>query len=70
MVMTVKSDPFADFGLERAIALRWVLRDIRGMRLKLSPVSDADLNTLTDLGLVEMHDNAPVLTDAGHDALD
>jgi hypothetical protein len=70
MVMTDKDSPFADYSLERAIALRWVLRDIRGQRLKLSPVSDTDLNTLTDLGLVEMQDNVPVLTDAGRDALD
>jgi hypothetical protein len=68
--MNDKSDPFADLGLERAIALRWVLRDIRGKRLRLSPVSETDLNTLTDLGLVEIHDSAPVLTDAGQNALD
>ena len=62
--------PFADFDLERAIALRWTLRDIKGKRLKLSPVSESDLSTLTNLGLVEMRDNVPVLTQAGHDALD
>jgi hypothetical protein len=62
--------PFAQFELERAIALRWTLRDIKAKRLKLSPMSDADLRTLTDLGLVEMRDNVPVLTQAGHDALD
>ena len=70
MVMTDKSNPFADYSLERGIALRWVLRDIRGKRLRLSPVSDTDLSTLTELGLVEMQDNVPVLTDAGRDALD
>jgi hypothetical protein len=70
MVMTDSRNPFADFDLERAIALRWVLRDIRGKRLRLSPVSDTDLSTLTDLGLVELQDSVPVLTDAGHDALD
>ena len=62
--------PFADFDLERAIALRWTLRDIKGKRLKLSPVSESDLSTLTNLGLVEMRNNVPVLTQAGHDALD
>jgi hypothetical protein len=70
MVMTDKSSPFADYSLERGIALRWVLRDIRGKRLRLSPVSDTDLSTLTELGLVEMQDDVPVLTDAGRDALD
>jgi Mn-dependent DtxR family transcriptional regulator len=39
-------------------------------RLKLSPVSDNDLKTLTNLGLVEMQDYVPVLTQAGYDALD
>jgi hypothetical protein len=70
MVMTDKSNPFADFSLERGIALRWVLRDIQGKRLMLSPVNDTDLNTLTDLGLVEVQDEVPVLTDAGREALD
>jgi len=31
--------PLAHLGLERAIALRWTLRDIKAKRLKLSPVS-------------------------------
>jgi hypothetical protein len=30
-------------------------------------VSAADLATLIDLGLVEMRDDVPVLTEAGHD---
>jgi hypothetical protein len=47
--MTNKPTPFADFDLERAIALRWALRDIKGKRLKLSPVSENDLATLTHL---------------------
>ena len=68
--MTDNQNPFAKFGLERAIALRWALRDIKGKRLKLSPVSESDLSTLTNLGLVEMRDDVPVLTQAGHDALD
>ena len=68
--MNEDNDPFAEFGLERAIALRWALRDIKSKRLKLSPVSDADLRRLIDLGLVEMRDDAPILTNAGHTALD
>jgi hypothetical protein len=48
--MTDNQNPFADFDLERAIALRWTLRDIKGKRLKLSPVSESDLSTLTNLG--------------------
>jgi hypothetical protein len=68
--MTDNPNPLAAFDLERAIALRWTLRDIEAKRLKLSPVSDADLRALIDLGLVEMRDDTPVLTNAGHDALD
>jgi len=62
--------PFAHLSLERAISLRWTLRDIKAKRLKLSPVSASDLATLTELGLIEMRDDVPVLTQAGHDALD
>jgi hypothetical protein len=68
--MTDNPNPFADLDLERGIALRWMLRDIKARRLKLSPVGDADLSALMDLGLVEMRDDAPVLTNAGHAALD
>jgi hypothetical protein len=49
----------------RAIDLRWVLRDIRGNRLKWSPINQHDLRILTIVGLVEMRDDAPVLTNAG-----
>ncbi len=68
--MTNDKMPLADLGLERAIALRWVLRDIKAKRLKLSPVSTLDLNILTELGLIEMRDDVPVLTNAGHAAID
>jgi hypothetical protein len=68
--MTDQQTPFAQFSLERAIALRWMLRDIKAKRLKLSPVGAGDLATLTELGLFEMRDDAPVLTQAGHNALD
>jgi hypothetical protein len=68
--MTDNQKPLADLDLERAIALRWTLRDIKAKRLKLSPVSGGDLRALIDLGLVEMRDDAPVLTQTGHAALD
>lgn len=68
--MTDSPTPFAHLGLERAIALRWTLRDIKAKRLKLSPVSAGDLNILTELGLIEIRDDVPVLTDAGHGVLD
>ena len=44
-------NPFADFNLDKAIGLRWTLRDIQARRTKLSPVSDEDLRVLADLGL-------------------
>jgi hypothetical protein len=68
--MTVSPAPFAHLGLERAIELRWALRDIKAQRLKLSPVSPADLAALTDLGLIEIHDDGPALTQAGQDVLE
>jgi hypothetical protein len=54
---------------ERAIVLRWVLRDIKADRLKLSPVDQRDLRDLIGMGLVEMRNDAPVLTNAGVTAI-
>jgi hypothetical protein len=68
--MTDSPAPFAHLGLERAIELRWALRDIKAKRLTLSPVSPADLEALTDLGLIEIRNDGPALTEAGHDALE
>jgi hypothetical protein len=58
-------NPFAEYDLERVIGLRWTLRDIQARRLKMSPVSDEDLRVLTELGLIELRDEEPVLTEAG-----
>ena len=58
-------NPFAEFDIERAIDLRWTLRDIQARRLKMSPVDEEDLRLLTELGLVELRDEGPVLTQAG-----
>jgi hypothetical protein len=62
--------PLARFDLDRAIHLRWSVRDIKGNRTKLSPVSPDDLRTLIEIGLVEMRDDVPVLTNEGHRAID
>ncbi|WGS18855.1 MULTISPECIES: hypothetical protein [unclassified Bradyrhizobium] len=62
-------DSFAEFSLERAIGLRWILRDIQARRLKLSPVNDEDLRVLTELGLIELHDDGPALTPEGAEIL-
>ncbi len=68
--MTDEKGQSARLGFERAIRLRWVLRDIRAKRTKLSPVNPDDLRTLIQMGLVEMRDETPVLTHAGDQALD
>jgi hypothetical protein len=51
----------ASLGLGNAIRLRWVLRDIVGKRLKFSPIAPNDLQTLIDLGYIEMKDEVPRL---------
>jgi hypothetical protein len=51
-------------------SIRWMLRDIKGKRTKFSPVRPDDLGTLTEMGLVQMKDDVPELTDEGHRALD
>ena len=55
--------------LDTAIRLRWVLRDIRAKRTKLSPISQDDLLALIELGLIEMRDDVAYLTDEGHRAI-
>lgn len=64
-----KNDPLRDIALGRAIVLRWALRDIKGNRLTITPVNPVDLQELMDLGLVEMRNEKPVITDAGYHAL-
>src|ERR1700740_2373982 len=68
--MTYEEDRLAGLGPDRAIHLRWVLRDIKAKRTKLSPVSPDDLQTLIGMDLVEMWDEAPLLTHEGERALD
>jgi hypothetical protein len=63
-------DIYADKGdRSRAIDLRWILRDIRAKRTGWWPVGDRDLRVLTDMGLVEMREDVPVLTNLGRDAI-
>ena len=69
-ITTRAPSPLASFDSDTAIRLRWMLRDIRGKRTKLSPANPDDLRTLVEMALVEMHDNVPVLTNEGHWALD
>ena len=58
------------FNLKKAITLRWALRDIVAKRIKLTPIRDDDLQTLLELGLVEMRDDQPTVTEAGLAALE
>jgi hypothetical protein len=46
-----------------------VLRDIKSERTEFSPVSPDDLRTLIEMGLIEMQDDEPVLTNEGHRAI-
>jgi len=55
--------------LDTAITLRWVLRDIRAKRTNLSPISQNDLMALTELGLIEMQNDEPALTNDGMRAI-
>jgi hypothetical protein len=70
--MTDQSGPplLDGLNLDMAIHLRWVLRDIKANRTKLSAVSPDDLQTLIEMGLVEMRDELPLLTNEGERALD
>ena len=63
------SSPLSGLDLDAAIRLRWVLRDIKAKRTKLLPLSSDDLKSLTELGLIEMRDEVPELTNEGHRAL-
>ena len=62
--------PMAGLSLETAIHLRWTLRDIKAKRTQLTPVKPDDLRTLIEMGLVEVRDDVPVLTNEGERALD
>ena len=51
----------------RAIDLIWTLRDINAKRM---PPPDPDhLRELIELGLVEMREDVPALTNKGHEVL-
>jgi hypothetical protein len=67
--MTDIENPFSDLDLQRAIDLRWTLRDIRAKRWKLSPINPSHLEQLITMGLVEMRNDDPVLTNSGLDGI-
>jgi hypothetical protein len=63
--MENETDPLARFGMD-AIDLRWTLKDIAASRTWI--INKEHLVQLIDLGLVEMRDDAPLLTAAGQNA--
>jgi hypothetical protein len=62
-------NPFSKLDLQQAIDLRWTLRDIRAKRWILSPINPSYLEQLIAMGLVEVRNDDPVLTNAGLDAI-
>jgi hypothetical protein len=67
--MTDIENPFAGLDLQQAIDLRWTLRDIKAERWILCPIDPAHLQQLIAMGLVEMRNDDPVLTNSGLDAI-
>ena len=63
--MTEPKEDLKSLGLDNAIRLRWVLRDIKANRLKLSPPDPHDLRILIEMGFVEIQNDIPVVTSAG-----
>ena len=61
--------PLAGLGLDRAIHLRWVLRDVRGKRTQFTPANPEDLRTVAEMGLIEMREPVPIITSEGERAL-
>lgn len=67
--MPDESDPFHDLSVQETIDLRWALRDIRAKRWRLTPIDPSQLEKLKSMGLVDVRDDDPVLTNAGIDAI-
>ncbi|MEO8318588.1 MAG: hypothetical protein ABI561_09740 [Bradyrhizobium sp.] len=63
------TSPMSALTIDLAIRLRWVLRDINKKRTKLSPVSSEDLSRLIEMGLVEVSEDGPALTEEGYRAI-
>src|ERR1700761_1295042 len=57
-------------GLAEAIALRWLLRDIRANRWTFVPLDPARLQRAIEMGLAEMVDDAPTLTELGSQVIE
>jgi hypothetical protein len=57
-------------GLMAAIELRWLLRDIRAKRWTSVPLDPERLQRLIEMGLAEMVDDKPALTEAGRQVIE
>ena len=64
--MNGEEDPLAQFGLD-AIEFRWTLKDIAAKRWWF--INKDHLAKLTELGLVELHEDVPYLTIAGQNTM-
>jgi hypothetical protein len=64
--MEREKDPLARYGLD-AIDLRWTMKDIAAKRSWI--INRQHLQTLIELGLVEMREDVPVLTIAGQNTV-
>ncbi len=60
--------PLAGLGLDTAIHLRWVLRDVKGRRTRFMPANPDDLQILAEMGLIEMRELVPTITCEGERA--
>jgi hypothetical protein len=69
--MAMPSEETNDYdGVMEAIELRWLLRDIRAKRWTLAPLDPVRLQRAIDMGLAEMVDDKPVLTETGHQIIE
>ena len=63
--MTGQKRRLDGLGVNNAVCLRWVLRDINGQRLDWSRPDPNDLRFLQAMGLIEIRDGVPALTQDG-----
>jgi hypothetical protein len=68
-IYMMNEKPFAHLDLKQAIDLRWTLRDIKAKRWVLSPINPTHLEKLIAMGLVEMRNGDPALTNSGLDVI-
>jgi hypothetical protein len=61
--------PLAGLGLDTAIHLRRVLREVRGKRTPFMAANPDDLRVLAEMGLIEMQERVPTITSEGERAL-